>query len=110
MLKSVSAEVKYCYERATEARRHAFEVAAGEARNEFLSSEARWLKLAESYELSERPTSFLNRPTTFPDHPMCRNCNVPMWLVEIQSSSEQRIYIYECKVCSAKETMTETGD
>ncbi len=110
MLKPANSQAMYCHERAVNARRRAYEVADAEARNEFFASEARWLKLAESYELSERLTLFLNRPTTFPDHPVCTNCNIPMWLVEIASSFEKRSYIYECKVCAAKEIVTEAND
>jgi Crp-like helix-turn-helix domain len=80
------------------------------AREEFLASEMRWLKLAENYELSERLTYFLNRPPVFPKHPICPNCHVPMWLLEIQSRSEKVEFFYECKVCEAKETVTGSND
>jgi len=107
VLKSTSPNARHCYERAVEAHARAGEANDPFVRDEFLASEARWLKLAESYELSERLTNFLKRPVVFPKHPECANCHVPMWLVEIQSSCEKVEYLYECKVCEEKTTLTE---
>jgi len=98
VLKSVNARARQCHEWAFKARQRALEATA---------SEARWLKLAESYELTERLTGFLNKPAAFPKHPECPNCHVPMWLVEIQSSSEKVEYLYECKACEDKISVTD---
>jgi uncharacterized protein with PIN domain len=107
VLKSVSPDVRECYDLALEARRHAFETNNSISLDEYLASEARWLKLAESYELTERLADFLNKPAAFPKHPKCPNCHVPMWLVEIQSSCEKVEYLYECKACEDKMSVTD---
>ena len=75
------------------------------AREEFLASEMRWLKLAENYELSERLTYFLNRPPVFPKHPICPNCHVPMWLLEIQSRSEKVEFFTSVKFAKQKKPL-----
>ena len=102
MLRSVSARARQCHEWASKARERALETADPVLRDEYLASEERWLKLAESYELTERLTDFLNKPAAFPKHPECPNCQVPMWLVEIQSSTKKVEYLYECKACEEK--------
>ena len=107
MLKQTNPKTRYCYERALEAQSRARKATDTFARDEFLASEVRWLKLTESYELSERLTHFLERPPAFPKHPECQNCHVPMWLVEIQSTCKKSEYFYECKVCDAKVTVTD---
>ena len=102
MLRSVSTRARQCHEWASKARQRALESTDPVSRDEYLASEARWLKLAESYELTERLTDFLNKPTAFPKHPKCPNCHVPMWLVAIESSYEKVEYLYECKACEDK--------
>jgi hypothetical protein len=41
-----------------------------------------------------------------PDHPICPNCAVPMWMVKIEyyvaGSSEPARHVFECKVCDTK--------
>jgi hypothetical protein len=110
VLKAANPGARQCYERALKAKVCVLEATDPFAREEFLASEMRWLKLAENYELSERLTYFLNRPPVFPKHPICPNCHVPMWLLEIQSRSEKVEFFYECKVCEAKETVTGSND
>ncbi len=110
MLRSSTPQAKYCYERASKAKRRAFETADQQARDECLASEAQWLKLAANYEQSGRMTRFLQRPATMPEHPLCQQCKMSMWLVEMQSSLERRDFVYECKVCNAQQTITETND
>jgi hypothetical protein len=102
VLKSVNARARQCHEWASKARRRALETTDPISRTEYLAAETRWLKLENSYELSERLTDVLNRPAALPKHPECPNCHVPMWLVEIQSSSEKVEYLYECKACENK--------
>lgn len=110
VLKPASPNALHCYERALEARERALHAADAFIRDEFLASEARWLKLAESYELSERLADFVKKPAAFPTHPQCANCHVPMWLVEIQSDREKVEYHYECKACDSKSTITDRHD
>ena len=107
MLKSVNARARQCHQWALKARERAFETTDLISRDEYLASKARWLKLAGSYELTERLTRFLNKPAAFPKHPRCQNCHVPMWLVEIQSSPEKLEYFYECKACEGKMSVTD---
>jgi len=53
MLQRTNAEVAYCYQRSEENRRMADQVDA-KHRQTYLDLEARWLKLALSYEFSDR--------------------------------------------------------
>jgi tRNA(Ile2) C34 agmatinyltransferase TiaS len=69
--------------------------AAGKEHDDFTASEKRWLKLAD--------TPFI------PKHPVCPNCHVSMWLLEIQSIGKKVDYLYECKVCETKATVTDTN-
>ena len=110
MLKSVSTRARQCHEWASKARQRALATSDPVSRDEYLASEVRWLKLAESYELTERLTDFLNKPAAFPKHPECPNCHVPMWLVEMQSSSEKVEYLYECKACETEATIADATD
>lgn len=107
MLKPASAFARNCYKRALEARQHALAAGDAFARDEFLASEALWLKLAESCEFSERVASFLN---TFPKHPICPCCDVPMWLSKVRTKPEGIEYFYECKACADKASVTDAGD
>jgi hypothetical protein len=110
LLKPATPNARNCYERALKVHGRVAEAPDPSTRDEFLASEARWLKLAESSELSERLTNFLKRPAIFPKHPECAICHVPMWLVEIQSSCEKVEYFYECKACVGKLTIPEPQD
>jgi DNA-directed RNA polymerase subunit M/transcription elongation factor TFIIS len=110
VLTSANRHVRHCYERALEANERALKTTDPLARDEFLASEKRWLKLPESYELTERLTHFLKRPRVFPNHPMCPNCHVSMWLLKIQSGCEKVDFFYECKACDAKATVTDPND
>jgi hypothetical protein len=105
VLKPANPKAKYCYERALEARERGLQAHSPAARDEFFESEARWLKLAESYEFSERLSRFLDKD--FPKHPVCPTCAVPMWLVEMNSTDAGVEYHYECKVCSQSHLVAE---
>lgn len=107
MLKPVSPKAGQCYERALQAHERADAAIDSVARDEYLASETRWLKLAKSYESSERLSHLLKRPDVFPKHPECANCHVPMWLTEIHTSCERMEYFFECKACEDKVTLTE---
>ena len=52
-------------------------------------------------------TSSLPGPQAFPKHPICPRCEVPMWLVEMQTSCEKVEYFYECKACEGKMSVTD---
>ena len=54
MLQRVSEQVKKCHERAVQARRRAAATSDPEWKDDFLMSEQGWLRLAESYALSEQ--------------------------------------------------------
>jgi hypothetical protein len=106
VLKAANPNASYCYERALDARQRAVEADDALARDELLASEARWLKLAASYEFSERLNRFLSATRALPQHPVCSHCSVAMWLTEIQSSPRKIEHIYECKVCGVKEVIS----
>jgi hypothetical protein len=58
MLQKLSAQIAYCYQRASECRAKAADAANEAACQEYYELERRWLMLARSYELSERITDF----------------------------------------------------
>ena len=83
MLKAANPMARHCHEQAHQARQRGLQSSDPKLRDELFASEARWLKLAESYEFSERLDRFANKD--FPKHPICPSCAVPMWLVEMNS-------------------------
>jgi hypothetical protein len=54
MLKVLTSDVRECYRHAEECARQAHAISNPELRRDFLDLELRWLKLARSYEVSER--------------------------------------------------------
>ena len=54
MLKVLTSDVRECYQQAQECARQAHAISNPELRRDFLDLELRWLKLARSYEVSER--------------------------------------------------------
>jgi hypothetical protein len=106
VLQPGNPKAKQCYENALEARQRALQASTAEERKDFLILEKSWLKLAESYEFSERLDRFTNK--NFPKHPICPSCAVPMWMVEMYSTSTAVEFYYECKVCSRTELLTES--
>ena len=106
MLKPSNPHARQCYESALEARQRALQARTTAERDDFLAIEKSWLKLAESYEFSERLDRFANED--FPKHPKCPSCAVPMWLVEMNSIEAAVQYRYECKVCSHTELLSES--
>jgi PAS domain S-box-containing protein len=59
MLKNLSEEVRWCYERATEAGKLAEGISDPEAKAEFLTTESRLIHLARSFEFSENLKDFI---------------------------------------------------
>lgn len=59
MLQNLSDQIRQCHARATEARARASETADPALRAEFEQMEQGWLRLAESYALSERLQHYL---------------------------------------------------
>jgi hypothetical protein len=59
MLQNLSEQIKYCYERAAEARRRAEEAGDPDAKADFNAMELGWLRLAESRAQSERVEQYL---------------------------------------------------
>lgn len=60
MLRKVSEEISFCYQRAIECRAKANDSTNDAARREYLAMEYRWILLAKSYEFSERVADFTN--------------------------------------------------
>jgi hypothetical protein len=58
MLENLSDQVRNCLLRAEECARRAASQSDPALREDFLAMEARWLKLARSYELTERLIAF----------------------------------------------------
>ena len=58
MLKVLTNDVRECYQQAQECARQAHAISNPELRRDFLDLELRWLKLARSYEVSERFRTF----------------------------------------------------
>jgi hypothetical protein len=58
MLKVLTDDVRECYRYAEECARQAHAISNPELRRDFLDLEQRWLKLARSYEVSERFKTF----------------------------------------------------
>jgi hypothetical protein len=104
MLQPANPKAKECYDRAARARQRALEATAGPERQDYLDAEQRWIRLAQSYDLSARLDDFLEARSE-PKHPRCTTCAVPMWLVDVNhipgDPPRERRY-YECKVCAAK--------
>jgi hypothetical protein len=57
MLQNAQHDVAYCHQRAEESRRMAARETNPGRRQEFLDMEARWTRLATSYEFSDRLNS-----------------------------------------------------
>ena len=59
MLQQVSKHIRECHARAEEARRRAAETSDPESKADYLLAEQSWLRLADSYALSERLERYL---------------------------------------------------
>jgi hypothetical protein len=71
------------------------------------SSQATWFKLVRSHDFSEPINQTLKAPQTFPKHPVCPRCDVPMWLSKVRTKPEKVEYFYECKACENKMSVTD---
>jgi hypothetical protein len=83
MLENLSDQVRNCLRRAEEFARKADSQSDPELRQVFLAMEARWLKLARSYELTERLSAFAQTSAKFYSVHMLRRTGV--WETEIQT-------------------------
>src|SRR5262245_8151026 len=109
MLKTINRNAKYCYTRAFAARERALVTKNPDDRIFHFEAEARWLKLAESYEISTRTGQFIaSRPT--PQRPSCPACAVAMPLAEVQVFRGGVEYRYECKACGYRMDVTRCDD
>lgn len=99
MLKASNPSARYCYERALAARERAVEAKHPEDRLFYFEAEARWLKLAESYELSGRASQFIASRSS--RRPSCSTCTGAMLLAEVQVLRGGVEYRYECRECDS---------
>jgi|SRR5215813_13193585 len=99
MLKVANRNAKYCYKRALAARERALETKQPDDRIFYFEAEARWLKLAESYEFSLRTEQFIASHPASPQRPSCPACAVVMPLAEVQTLRGAVNYRYECTDC-----------
>src|SRR5690348_13247459 len=60
MLRKLSDEIRYAQQRAADAADQATKTSDPETRRQYLDMERRWLKLARSYDVSERLGSFIH--------------------------------------------------
>jgi hypothetical protein len=101
MLKKLSDQIAYCYQRARECALHADRSADEQRRQELLDQEHRWLMLAESYSFSERLDTFTEEvkrrvAVLHPPEPdaraiqrvMCPECGERMRLVKVEPAGE----------------------
>ena len=58
MLQKTQDDVAYCYQRAEESRRMGERETDPQRQHEYLEMEARWIKLAISYQFAEQSSSF----------------------------------------------------
>jgi hypothetical protein len=97
MLQKLAEQVADCYRRAREARHKAERAAEGAVRQDYLDLERRWLKLAESYQFTQRVATFQGemsrriavfRPPIPPDPALprvrCPRCGKAMKLAQIE--------------------------
>lgn len=102
MLQPTSRKAALCYERAAEAKRKADSTACPSEQSDLLEMEARWLKLAESYELSERITKFLDYVDL---QKLSRTCGFCCGRLSLKSAEPLRAFegmenhTYECVEC-----------
>ena len=103
MLRKVSDQVAWCYQRASECRAKANDAFNEAARQEYMDMEHRWIMLARSYELSERVTDYTNevarrlhavRPPE-PQHSAiprvrCPECGQRMRLAYVEPGPDER--------------------
>ena len=60
MLRKLTDEIQYAYQRAAHAGEQAEKAMSGEEKCQWLALERSWLKLAESYDASQRLQVFIN--------------------------------------------------
>lgn len=109
MLKAANRNARFCYTKAFAARERALVTKNPEDRIFYFEAEARWLRLAESYEISARTDQFIaSRPT--PQRPSCPACAVAMPLAEVQVFRGGVEYRYECKACGYRMDVTRCDD
>jgi hypothetical protein len=97
MLQKLSEQAADCHRRAQEARRKADLAADRTVRQDYLDLERRWLKLAESYQFTQRISDFegeinkgvaVFRPPLPPDPALprvrCPRCGKTMKLTQIE--------------------------
>jgi len=110
MLKAPNTSARYCYKKALAARERALETKHRQNRILYFEAEARWLKLAQSYEFSARVREFLVTRSIPPHHPACFICGATMRLAEVQVFRGGIEYSFECKECGRKMSITRSDD
>ena len=110
MLKAANPNASFCYKRALVARERALETKYPADRIFYFEVEARWLKLAESYELSARAKRFIASHRSSPQRPSCPACGIAMPLAEIQVVRGAVDHRYKCKECGYNIRITVCDD
>jgi hypothetical protein len=65
LLENLSEKIRECYQHAEDCERQAKIQTDPALRQDFLDSAARWIKLAHSYEFTERLTRFTLKPKRY---------------------------------------------
>src|SRR5262245_21739214 len=110
MLKVSNSNSLYCYKRALAARERALEIKLAEDRKFYFEAEARWLKLAESYEFSEPTQQFIAGRSRPSQRPSCPACATVMSLAEVQVIRGAADYRYQCEACGYNTGITFLDD
>ena len=109
MLKVANRNARYWYTRALTAKERALETKNPEDRVFYFEAEARWLKLAQSYDISARTDQFIASQPTL-QRPSCPVCALAMPLAEVQVFRGAIEYRYECRACGYRMDVTHCDD
>jgi ribosomal protein S27AE len=110
MLKAAIRNARYFYTKAITARERALGTKNPEDRVSYFEAEARWLELAESYEVSTRTSQFIASQPATPQRPSCPACAQAMPLAEVQVFRGAIEYRYACKACGYRMDVTRYDD
>lgn len=111
MLRKLSDEIRYAHERAAKLGEKAKEAATNQTRDDFLDLQRSWLRLARSYEFTERLKGFTKHAAANVERlraPVpkvnCPRCRVSMRLMAIEPHPTQAhtdVRTYKCIACDA---------
>ena len=108
VLKAVSKNARYCYEKALEASERSSKAWTPAEREFYQNDETRWLTLGASFEYQERLAGFINELRNYLKAPFCRACTAKMRPKVMRCRQDGLAeFDYECARCGAKKTVVE---